>query len=209
MTPPVQVRGLEHVYDREPVLSVPELALAPGTWHLAGSNGAGKTTLLRILATLTRPTRGDVTVAGHRLPGEARRARARLGYAGHEPSLHEASSTRGALQVHADLHDVPDHRVDAALETWDLADRAGRRVSRLSFGQRRRVDLARALLHAPDVVLLDEPARGLDEAALVTLSDLLDAHDPEIVLVASPDEPPVPVDGRIRLADGRIEEAPS
>jgi ABC-type multidrug transport system ATPase subunit len=164
-SPPLRVRELVHAYDDTPVLRIPELTLSEGVYHLAGPNGAGKTTLLRVLATLTRPTTGDVEVAGHPWP-------------------------------------------DEALEAWSLARVADRRVDELSHGQRRRLDLARALLHEPDVVLLDEPTSGLDEAAAGLVGDRLAELDPRLALVADPERAPVPVDDRLALAGGRVEARP-
>jgi ABC-2 type transport system ATP-binding protein len=205
----VRVRDLAHVYDRRPVLSVPELDVPAGRWHVAGPNGAGKTTFLGILSTLIRPTRGEIAVAGHPLPEQARQARAHLGYVGHEPSLHPDLAAREALAMHAGFHEVPQARVDEALATWSLTERGSRSVAELSFGQRRRLDLARALLHEPEVLLLDEPARGLDEAGQATLADQLAGDGPELVLVGAPERAPVEVGGRIQLADGRVQEAPA
>jgi heme exporter protein A len=207
-SPPLRVRELVHAYDDTPVLRIPELTLSEGVYHLAGPNGAGKTTLLRVLATLTRPTTGDVEVAGHPWPDEARQARAALGFAGHDPSLHASLPAREALAVHARLHGLAPALVDEALEAWSLARVADRRVDELSHGQRRRLDLARALLHEPDVVLLDEPTSGLDEAAADLVGDRLAELDPRLALVADPERAPVPVDDRLALAAGRVEARP-
>lgn len=209
MTELVRVRELEHDYGSEPVLSVDELGIEPGRVHLAGPNGAGKTTLLRILATLTTPRRGRVEVAGHPIPEQARRARAQLGFVGHDPSLHDALQTRQALTLHARLHEVPTARVDDALAAWGLDAAASTQIRRLSNGQRRRADLARALLHEPSVLLLDEPATGLDPDAKRTLSERLDAAAPELVILAAPDRPALDVDRTLRLESGSIVEGRS
>lgn len=209
MTELVRVRELEHDYGAEPVLSIDELGLEPGRVHLAGPNGAGKTTLLRILATLTTPRRGRVEVGGHPIPERARRARAQLGFVGHDPSLHDALRTRQALTLHARLHEVPRARVDDALAAWGLDAAASTQIRRLSNGQRRRADLARALLHEPSVLLLDEPATGLDPDAKRTLSERLEAAAPELVILAAPDRPALDVDRTLRLEAGSIVEGRS
>jgi ABC-type multidrug transport system ATPase subunit len=209
VTPPVRAHGLVHDYGHGPVLDLPELELAAGRYHLAGPNGAGKTTLLRILATLERPTRGDTRVLGHLTRRDPRAVRRRVGYAGHAPHLHGALEARDALRLHADLHGVDRGRVDAALDAWSLVGHADRRVEALSRGQARRLDLARALLHEPPVVLLDEPTTGLDDAGRTRLADALDEADPQLVLAADPRDPGLPVDGTVRLREGRLEGDPA
>lgn len=208
MSPPVRVRDLIHTYRSDPVLEINDLSLHPGRVHLAGANGAGKTTLLEILATLKRPERGQIEVGGHRLPDEAGQARADLGFVGHDPSLHPDLTPRQALSLHARLHREPPSRVDEALEAWNLDGPASRPMGQLSFGQRRRADLARALLHDPSIVLLDEPGRGLDRQALGTLERALRRLAPELVLAASPDEAPIECDRRLPLVDGRVQGVP-
>lgn len=203
--PPLEVRDLAHVYETEPALAVDELELGPGRVHLAGPNGAGKTTLLQVLATLRSPTRGTAAVLGHDVRTEGRRVRAITGYAGHQPSLHDALPARATLRLHADLHGAGRGRADEALSGWGLDAVADRPAGACSRGQRARLDLARALLHRPRVLLLDEPAAGLDRAGLATLEERLSALAPELVLVAAPDDPGIAVDGSVRLEAGRVE----
>jgi ABC-2 type transport system ATP-binding protein len=112
-----------------------------------------------------------------------------------------------ALTVHAHLHDVSPDRVNDALDRWQLTSQADTRVRNLSNGQRARLDLARALLHEPRVVLLDEPATGLDADALTTLEHALDRLDPDLVLASAPRDPRIDTHRRIELADGRLTEA--
>lgn len=208
MTPPVEVHGLVHDYGQGPVLEVPELTLVPGRVHLAGPNGAGKTTLLRVLATLLAPTRGHVRVLGELAARHPRRVRAHVGYAGPTPSLHGALAARAALALHADLHEVEPARVDEALEAWDLADQAEVAVATLSRGQALRLDLARALLHRPAVVLLDEPTGGLDQHGRERLDAALAAVEPELVIVAHAGDPGLATDETVRLVEGRVQGAP-
>ena len=141
---------------------------------VAGPNGAGKSTLLRILAGLCRPSRGRVSVLGID-PYGPRRAelRSRLGYLGPEAGLYADLSVRENLRFTARLHAVPAARIDACLAEHGLEAVAEQRTASLSFGFRRRAGLARALLGEPEVVLLDEPWNGLDDAAAQRLADLL------------------------------------
>lgn len=200
MSTPVEITHLVHAYGRAPVLALDGLDIPPGRVHLAGPNGAGKTTLLEILATLTTPDQGEVTVAGHHLLDDARAVRAAIGYAGHTHSLHEPLTARNALALHADLHHLDADRVDATLDAWQLADHARTPVAELSYGQARRLDLARAMLHRPQVLLLDEPGTGLDPEALALLNDRVDTADPELVLAAAPDAPGIPTDRTLDLS---------
>lgn len=203
--PSVHIQGLVHAYDREPVLAVDRLELAGGRVQLLGPNGAGKTTLLTILATLQRPSRGRVEVAGCTLPQQAQLARSRVGFAGHEPSLHPALTTRQALAVHARLHGVGLDRIASTLEAWELASVSDLRVEELSFGQRRRLDLARSLLHEPHVLLLDEPETGLDPRAGTLLDERIRDREPALTLLAAPSPVDLPTDGTLEVSEGRLE----
>lgn len=205
----IKVTALLHDYGAGPILEIPHLEITSGRTHLAGPNGAGKTSLLRILATLLTPTRGEIMLHGHRLPQDAKMARSITGYAGHHPSLHATLTASDALTLHADLHDLPRNQAHEALDAWGLTEEATTRVENLSHGQQRRLDLARALLHQPRVVLLDEPCTGLDEEAKRLLVDRLDDVDPALVLVAAPTNPGVPTDETFSLYQGRLVEAPS
>lgn len=209
-SPPVRVRNLVHVYDRLPALWIEELDVPPGWVHLAGPNGAGKTTLLEILATLRKPTQGRVEIQGYP-SSRARRVRALVGYAGHETSLHDALTARQALELHARLYRGPEQggqmTIETVLEDWALAHLAEERIHTLSFGQRRRLDLARALLHEPRIILLDEPIRGLDANAMAALQARIDTCEPALVLAAAPQDPGIPTSKTIRLEEGRLAPA--
>ncbi|MEW6750910.1 MAG: heme ABC exporter ATP-binding protein CcmA [Candidatus Latescibacterota bacterium] len=147
------------------------LRLAPGRFLLvAGPNGAGKTTLLRLLAGLGRPTRGRVWICGadpHRSP----QTRSALGLLSHHTLLYDELTARENLLFFAALYDVADRaaRVAGALEQAGLSDWQDRRVRTFSRGMRQRLALARATLHEPAVVLLDEPFTGLDPVAAAAL----------------------------------------
>jgi heme exporter protein A len=137
---------------------------------LFGPNGAGKTTLLRMLAGLLRPSEGGGTVAGIALPGGAE-LRAAVGYISHASMLYSALSARENVELTARLFGVRDPRSAAmrALERMELADRAEMPVRQLSRGMQQRVTIARATVHDPRVVLLDEPFTGLDDSGSAAL----------------------------------------
>jgi len=138
-----------------------------------GPNGAGKTTLLRVLAALLRPHAGSVRVAGAALPEEAWKLRGRVGYLGHDPLLYRELTARENLRFHARLHGVAPERVEALLDAVGMGRRAGDPVRQLSRGMVQRVAAARAVLHDPPLLLLDEPGAGLDPAAVELLEPLI------------------------------------
>ena len=138
-----------------------------------GPNGAGKSTLLRVLATLLRPQGGSTRVLGQALPREAWKVRGRVGLLGHEPLLHRDLTARENLRFHARLHDVPFERIDALLDQVGLRLRGDEPVRELSRGMVQRVAACRAVLHEPEVLLLDEPTANLDPAAADALEPLV------------------------------------
>jgi heme exporter protein A len=185
----VELDGLTRNYGERAALAGVTLSLPAGrTLVVFGPNGAGKTTLLRILATLLRPHAGRVSVLGERLPGEAWKLRGRVGLLGHEPLLYRELTARENLRYHARLHGVDDERVEEQLHAVSMIDRAGEPVRTLSRGMVQRVAVARATLHDPDLLLLDEPYANLDPAAVELVEPLigpgngrtrvLTSHDP-------------------------------
>jgi heme exporter protein A len=170
----IEAEGLVRRYGDRPALSGVTFELEPGqTLVVFGPNGAGKTTLLRVLATLLRPHAGRVVVDGAELPRDAWRARGKLGYLGHDPLLYSELSGRENLTFHARLFDVPAERVDGLLSAVGMEARADDPVSDLSRGMVQRLAVARALLHDPPVLLLDEPRANLDPAAAELLEPLI------------------------------------
>jgi ABC-2 type transport system ATP-binding protein len=132
---------------------------------LLGPNGAGKTTTLRMLAGLIGPTSGTVTIDGVQLTRATGTAlRMRIGFLTEAPGLWDRLTVRENLRVYAGLYGLsdPDSRIDRALDTLALSDRASTRTAELSKGMRQKVALVRTLLHEPSVLLLDEPTSGLD-----------------------------------------------
>jgi heme exporter protein A len=170
----IVVEGLERRYGDRLALSGVSFRLEAGqTLAVLGPNGAGKTTLLRVLATLLRPHDGRVSVLGAELPAEAWKVRGRVGYLGHEPLLYRSLSARENLLFNARLHGVPPARVDELLDRVGLARRAHDRVEEFSRGMQQRVAAARAVLHDPQLLLLDEPLSSVDPGAVELLEPLI------------------------------------
>ena len=172
----IAVEGLEKSYRDWPVLWDLDLTVSWGeSLALFGANGAGKTTLLRILSSSVRADAGTVRVAGWNLVRQTSEARRRIGVVGHRSFLYEDLTTRENLVYYARLYGVSDReaQVKAALERVGLSSRAGHRVRALSNGMQKRASIARAILHQPDVLLLDEPEAGLDRESRQMLGDLL------------------------------------
>jgi heme exporter protein A len=146
------------------------LELQPGErLLLLGPNGAGKSTFIRVFAGLMRPTRGKALVAGQ----PARLARAQVGVVSHATFLYDELTARENLRLYAELYGARPERGLELLERVGIPHLADMQVGRLSRGQQQRVTIARALLHEPSVLLLDEPDTGLDLAAFTLLESLL------------------------------------
>jgi heme exporter protein A len=167
MTAAIELRGLRRDYGERAALAGVDLSLQRGESLLVlGPNGAGKTTLLRVLATLLRPSGGEVTVLGAALPGEAWKVRGRIGLLGHDAILYRDLSGRENLRFHARLHgiegDVAEARIEGLLAAVGMARRGDDRVAELSAGMRQRIAVCRCVLHEPELLLLDEPDSNLD-----------------------------------------------
>jgi heme exporter protein A len=184
----VEVAGLARHYGEREALSDVSLSLQAGqTLVVFGPNGAGKTTLLRVLATLLRPHGGTVLVLGKRLPEEAWAVRGRIGLLGHEPLLYRELTARENLRFHARLHDVPTERIEELLQRVRMSDRAGEPLRTLSRGMVQRVAVARAVLHDPELLLLDEPWANLDPAAIELVDPLIGGGSERTRVICSHD----------------------
>ena len=195
--PVVAVAGLRRDFGEWTALDGVGFELAAGeSLVVLGPNGAGKTTLLRILATLLRPGAGEVRVLGARLPGEAWKARGRIGFLGHEPLLYRDLSGRENLRFQAKLHGLrgaaAEARIEALLAAVAMERRADQRVAELSAGMRQRLAICRCVLHEPELLLLDEPDSNLDAEGRELARELIGpgegrtrvlvTHDPERAL---------------------------
>jgi heme exporter protein A len=201
----IRCRGLVRRFGERTALAGIDLEVEGGeTVLLTGENGAGKTTLLRILATVLRPTEGTVEVSGNSLPREAAAARPLIGYAGHEPLVYPLLTAAENLELYAALYGCDASAVPAALERVGLAGRADDRVADLSRGMRQRLSLARATLHGPALLLLDEPTGGLDESGREVLFELLHGPVSAVVSTHEPELFSALATRRIRLSKGRV-----
>jgi heme exporter protein A len=191
--PGIELRGLVRHFGERTVLRKVSVEVPAGaTLAVLGRNGAGKSTLLRILATLLRPHGGEVLVLGEPLPRRAWAVRGRLGLLAHDPLLYRDLSGRENLGYHARLHGVAPRRVEELLEAVGMTERAGEPVRLLSRGMVQRLAVCRAVLHAPRLLLLDEPLANLDPAATGLVEPLigrssgatrvLTSHDPRAAL---------------------------
>ena len=177
MSAVLEARNLHRSFGRQRAVDGVSFSLGDGeALAVFGPNGAGKTTLLRLLAGLLKASEGEALVDGMRVAGSAA-ARAHIGIISHESMLYHALTVRENVELAARLYGVPDPAAAAvrALERLRVAERASSPVRSLSRGLRQRVSIARALVHEPQVMLLDEPFTGLDEAGASALGEALRA----------------------------------
>lgn len=172
----IEVRSLVKRFGAKIVLRQLNFNVEAGEFvALLGPNGAGKTTFLRILASLARPSMGEVWVAGFRLPQQAANVRRRLGVVSHQPLLYGDLSAEENLRFYGRMYAVNplESRIDEVLELVGLAARRRDLVRTFSRGMQQRLAIGRAILHDPDVLLLDEPHTGLDQDACDMLDGVL------------------------------------
>ncbi len=176
VAPAIELDGLGRVYGERRALAGVSLTVDAGaTLVVFGPNGAGKSTLLRVLATLLRPSAGQASILGEPLPARSWAVRGRIGLLTHEPLLYGDLSARDNLRFHARLHGVPLQRVDELLAQVRLQRRADDPVHTYSRGMLQRTAACRAVLHDPEVLLLDEPLTNLDPGAAELLEPLIGA----------------------------------
>ena len=172
----ITVKKLVKRFGLKTVLRGVDFDVQPGEFvALLGPNGAGKTTFLRILASLSRPSLGEVNIAGHKLPQEAAQVRAHLGVVSHLPLLYGDLTAEENLRFYARMYNVPNDqlRITEILEMVGLEARRRDLVRTFSRGMQQRLAIGRAVLHDPDVVLFDEPYTGLDQDASSMLDEVL------------------------------------
>ena len=176
--PAIRVAGVSHAYGLRQALADLSLEIRSGEWFaILGPNGGGKTTLFRLLSTLVRVQTGDIRMLGHDLATEATAIRHLIGVVFQSPSLDRKLTVAENIRLQAALYGLRGRelamRMDELLARFGLSERAGELTERLSGGLRRRVELAKGMIHQPRVLLLDEPSAGLDPAARRELSEYL------------------------------------
>jgi heme exporter protein A len=172
----ITVKKLVKRFGLKTVLRGVDFEVQPGEFvALLGPNGAGKTTFLRILASLSRPSLGQVNIAGYQLPNQAAQVRARLGVVSHLPLLYGDLTAEENLRFYARMYNIPnlELRVTEVLEMVGLESRRHDLVRTFSRGMQQRLAIGRAVLHDPDVMLFDEPYTGLDQDASSMLDEVL------------------------------------
>jgi heme exporter protein A len=172
----IEVRKLVKRFGMKTILRGLDFEVQPSEFvALLGPNGAGKTTFLRILASLSRPSLGEVSVAGYRLPDQAAAVRARLGVVSHLPLLYGDLTAEENLRFFGRMYGVSniEHRITEVLEMVGLASRRRDLIRTFSRGMQQRLAIGRAVFHDPDVMLFDEPYTGLDQDASTMLDNVL------------------------------------
>jgi heme ABC exporter ATP-binding subunit CcmA len=175
----IQARKLTKRYERRTVLRDFDIEIPAGeAVVLFGPNGAGKTTLLRVLSTLTRPQRGSLSINGHDSEADAIVVRGQIGVLAHQPYVYDSLTARENLQFFGRMFEVEnaEARIDEVLQAVELIERADDQVGTFSRGMLQRIALARAILHAPSILLFDEPDTGLDPASVRVLERILAEH---------------------------------
>ena len=184
----ITVQGLTKEYGAVRALDDVSFAVNEGEiLGFLGPNGAGKTTTMRILTGYMPPTRGSVSVAGYDVVDESLEARRHIGYLPETVPLYGEMTVYDYLDFFAAIRRVPDRQqaVDRVLEACDIGDVADRLIAKLSKGYRQRVGLAQALVHDPDVLVLDEPTIGLDPRQILSVRELIRGLGGEHTIILS------------------------
>lgn len=172
----LDIAHVSYSYGERRALDDVSFALAPGRFSaLLGPNGAGKSTLFSLLTRLTVTGQGRINIAGHDIATDPRAALSKIGVVFQQPTLDLDMTVSRNMTYFAALHGLSGRqaqaRIDAALERLDMRERAREKVRALNGGHRRRMEIARALVHNPEVLLLDEPTVGLDTASRRAITD--------------------------------------
>ncbi len=186
----IEVKDLTKTYGNIAAIEKISFSVPKGTiLGLLGPNGAGKTTTMRILTTSLAPTSGKATVAGFDVVTAPQEVRKRIGYLPEVPPIYTDMSIISYLKFVADIKEVPldkkANRIGEVLEMLDLGKMSKRLIGHLSLGYRQRVGLAQALLHDPDVLILDEPTRGLDPKQILEIRKLIKSLSGQRTIILS------------------------
>jgi len=178
----IEVKGVTKSFGTYRALRGVNLQVEKGQFlTIFGPNGAGKTTLIRVLATLIRPTGGSVRIAGLNIQEDAAKVRREIGIVAHQTLLYDELTAYENLKFYGKMYDVPnlEDRIRELITKVGLSSRIHDRVHTFSRGMQQRLSIARALIHNPSIVLLDEPETGLDKQAIAMLGEILKAPDTE------------------------------
>jgi heme exporter protein A len=200
VTPAIELTGAGRAYGERVVFRDLSLTVQTGqTLAVLGPNGAGKTTLLRMLATLLRPHAGTVRVLGAELPRGGWQVRGRLGLLAHEPLLYRDLTARENLRFHARLHGVAPERIETLLDAVQMSLRVDEPLRLLSRGMVQRIAICRAVLHEPELLLLDEPLANLDPDAVQLVAPLLASARTRVLVSHDVDAATAEADQVLRL----------
>ncbi|RLJ67253.1 protein involved in gliding motility GldA [Lacinutrix venerupis] len=170
----IKVENITKIYgDQKALNSVSFEVKKPEIVGFLGPNGAGKSTMMKILTTYINPTEGDAEVNGHNITTHAKHVQSSVGYLPEHNPLYLEQYVREYLAFNANIYNVSKSRIEEVIELTGLKPEAHKKISALSKGYRQRVGLANALLHNPDVLILDEPTTGLDPNQLVDIRNLI------------------------------------
>jgi len=174
----IEVESLRKSFGR--ILALDDISFRVDKGELLGvigPNGAGKTTAIRIIACILHPDKGSVKVAGLDVTKEPLKVKSMIGYLPEEPNLYERFTPRNLLRYFGELYGVPGHvldeRIDELLQLVGMEDRADDQINTFSKGLRQRVGIARALIHDPPILILDEPTMGLDPATATSIREFI------------------------------------
>lgn len=209
----IVIENLSKRYGKKEAIKNLSLKIPSGMYGLLGKNGAGKTSLMRILAALSVPTNGDIWLNGVSIK-ETTKIREMVGYLPQDFSMYKSMTVFGAMDYLGLLSDIPEgirkERIDELLEKVNLKNNAKTKIKALSGGMKRRLGIAQALLHNPEILIVDEPTAGLDPEERIRfrklLSDFAHDRDDRIVLLSTHIVSDIEstCDGVAVLNDGRL-----
>ncbi|MDX9827670.1 MAG: ABC transporter ATP-binding protein [Spirochaetia bacterium] len=170
----ISARGLSKNFGDVRAVADIDLEVRRGEiYGFLGRNGAGKTTTIRMLLGLVRPSAGEISIMGSSLKEDRENILARVGFLVESPAAYPNLTVRENLDIQRRLTGAPSGAADEVIDLLKLGEYGDRRAGRLSLGNKQRLSLARALIHSPEILILDEPANGLDPAGIIEIRDLL------------------------------------